>query len=180
MIWATVSSQSCFRWLYRASPSSATKNVINLISVLTIWWCSYVESSLVLWEEGVCYDQCILLVKLLAFALLHFVLQGQICLLLHVSHDFLLLHSSPLWRKGYLLWVLVLKGLIGLHRTVQLQLLQHYWLGHRLRLLWYWMICLGNEQRSFCRFWDWSNTFWTLLLPMMATLFLLRDSCPQE
>ena len=29
-------------------------------------------------------------------------------------------------------WVLVLKGLVGLHRTIQLQLLQHYWLGHRL------------------------------------------------
>ena len=27
-------------------------------------------------EEGVCYDQCILFVKLLAFALLHFVFQG--------------------------------------------------------------------------------------------------------
>ena len=25
--------------------------------------------------------------------------------------------------------MLVLKGLTGLHRTVQLQLLQHYWLG---------------------------------------------------
>ena len=29
----------------------------------------------------------------------------------------------------------VLKGLVGLHRTVQLQLLQHYWSGHRLGLL---------------------------------------------
>ena len=29
----------------------------------------------------------------------------------------------------------VLKGLVGLHRTIQLQLLQHYWLGHRLGLL---------------------------------------------
>ena len=28
--------------------------------------------------------------------------------------------------------MLVLKGLVGLHRTVQLQLLQCYWLGHRL------------------------------------------------
>ena len=28
--------------------------------------------------------------------------------------------------------VLVLKDLVGLHRTIQLQLLQHYWLGHRL------------------------------------------------
>ena len=32
---------------------------------------------------------------LLAFALLHFVLQGQICLLLQVSLDFLFLHSNP-------------------------------------------------------------------------------------
>ena len=33
---------------------------------------------------------------LLAFALLHFILQGQICLLLQVFLDILLLHSSPL------------------------------------------------------------------------------------
>ena len=39
MIWAAVSSRSCFCWLYRASPSLAAKNIINLISVLTIWWC---------------------------------------------------------------------------------------------------------------------------------------------
>ena len=30
--------------------------------------------------------------------------------------------------------MLVLKGLLGLHRTIQLQLLQCYWLGHRLGL----------------------------------------------
>ena len=36
MIWATVSSQSSFCWLYRASPSLAAKNIINLISV---WKC---------------------------------------------------------------------------------------------------------------------------------------------
>ena len=28
--------------------------------------------------------------------------------------------------------MLILKDLVGLHRTVQLQLLQRYWLGHRL------------------------------------------------
>ena len=44
MIWATVSSWSCFCWPYRASPSLAAKNIINLISVLTIWWCLCVES----------------------------------------------------------------------------------------------------------------------------------------
>ena len=59
MIWSTVISQSCFCWLYRASLSVAAKNIINLILVLTIWWCPCVESSLVLLEEGVCYDQCV-------------------------------------------------------------------------------------------------------------------------
>ena len=47
MIWATINSMSCFCWLFRASPSLATKNIINLILVLTIWWCTCVESSLV-------------------------------------------------------------------------------------------------------------------------------------
>ena len=83
----------------------------------------------------------------LAFALLHFVLQGQIFLLLQVSLDFLLMHSSLLWWEGHLFGVLVLEGLVGLHRIIQLQLLQHYWFGHGLGLLWYWMICLENEQR---------------------------------
>ena len=91
---------------------------------------------------------------LLAFALLHSVLQGQICLLLQVFLDFLLLHYSLLQWKGHIFWVLVLKGLVGLHRTVQLQLLQCYWLGPRFELLWYWMVCLGNWQRLFCCFWD--------------------------
>ena len=61
---------------------------------------------------------------LLLFALLHSVFQGQICLLLQVFLDFLLLHSRPLQWKEHLFWVLVLKGLVGLHRTIQLQLLQ--------------------------------------------------------
>ena len=107
-----------------------------------------------------------------------FVFQGQTCLLVQVSLDFLLLHSNPLWWKGHLLWVLVLEGLVGVHRTIQLQLLQCYLSGHRLGLLWYWMVCLGNEQRSLCRFWDCIQVLhFRLLLTMMATPFLLRDSC---
>ena len=81
----------------RASPSSAAKNIINLVLVLTIWWCPCVESSLLLLEEGVFLWPVGSLGKtLLAFALLQTVLQGQICLLLQVFLDFLLLHSSPL------------------------------------------------------------------------------------
>ena len=75
---------------------------------------------------------------LLAFTLLHFVLQGQICRLLQVSLESYFFHSSPLWWKGHLFLMLVLKGLVGL-RTIRLQLLRYYWLGHRLGLLWYWL-----------------------------------------
>ena len=60
---------------------------------------------------------------LLAFALLHFVLQGQTCLLLQVSLDYLLVHSSP--HDIFFLMVLVLESLVDLHRTIKLQLLQH-------------------------------------------------------
>ena len=42
----------CFCWLYRASPSLAAKNIIDLISVLTIWWCPCVQLSFVWLEEG--------------------------------------------------------------------------------------------------------------------------------
>ena len=61
--------------------------------------------------------------------------------------------QSPIMKRTSF-WMLVLKHLVGLHRTVQLQLLQRYWLGHRLGLPWYWMVYLGNEHRSFCHFWD--------------------------
>ena len=32
--------------------------------MMTIWWCTCVESSILLLEEGVCYDHCFLLKKL--------------------------------------------------------------------------------------------------------------------
>ena len=151
MIWATVSSQSCFCWLYRASPSLVVKNVINLISVLTIWWCPCVESSLVLLEESVCYDQCFLLAKLCpaSFSTPRPNLPVTAAMSWLPTFAFL---SSLIKKTSF--WRVVLKGLVGLHRTIQLQLLQHYWLGHRLGLPGYWMGCLGNEQRSFCCFWD--------------------------
>ena len=89
---------------------------------------------------------------LLAFDLIHFVLQGQICLLLQVSLDFVHLHLSPLYWKGHLFWVLVLECLVGLHRTVRLQLLRHQWLGHWLGLLWCWMVYLEPSWDHFVIF----------------------------
>ena len=153
MIWATVSSWSCFCWLYRASPSLAAKT----ISVWLGCWPSgdvrvysllfFVGRGCLLWP--VCSPGR----TLLTFALLHSVLQGQICLLLQAFLDFLLLHSIPP-KKGHLFWVLVIERRVDLHWTIQFQFLQHYWLGYRLELLWYWMVCLGNKQRSFFCFWD--------------------------
>ena len=154
MIWATVSPQSCFCWLYRAS-SLAAKNIINLILVLTIWWCPCVESSVVLLEEGVCYDHWVLLAKhcqpLNCFVLYSKVTFGCYSRYLLTSYFCI---PVPYKEKDIFWGVLALEGLIGLLRTIQLQLLQHYWSGHRLGLPWYWMVCLGNEQRSFCHFWD--------------------------
>ena len=144
MIWATVSSRSCFCWLYRASPSLPAKNIINLISVLTIWWCPCVVFSCVVGRGCLLWPVHSLGKTLLAFALLHSILQDQIFLLLQVFLDFLLLRSSPLLWKGHLFWVLVLDGPVGLHRTIQLHPLQYYWSGHRLGLPWYWMIKPDN------------------------------------
>ena len=145
MIWATVSSQSCFCWLYRASPSLTAKDIINLISVLTFWWCPCVESSVVFLEEDVCYDQCVLLVKTLISLCLpsfctprpNFPVTPGISWLPTFSFQF------PRMKRCLFL-VLVLEDLVSLHRTVQLQLLQHYWSVHSLGLLWYWMVCLEN------------------------------------
>ena len=77
-IWATLSSRSCFCWLYSASPSLAAKNIINLISVLTTGQCPYVESSLAIVGRGSLLWPVHSLGKtLLAFALIHFVCQAK-------------------------------------------------------------------------------------------------------
>ena len=122
---------------------------------------------------------CSLGKTLLAFALLHSVLQGQIPVTPGVSWLCTFALQSPIMKRTSFLCV-TSKGLEGFHRTIQLQLLQHYWLGHMLWLLWYWMVCLVNEQRSFCCFWDCIQVLhFRLLLTMRAVPFLLRDSCPQ-
>ena len=43
--------------------------------------------------------------------------------------------------------MLALKNLVGLHRTIQLQLLQHYWSGHRLGYI-KWFALETNRDRS--------------------------------
>ena len=69
---------------------------------------------------------------MLAFALLHFVPQSQICLLLQVflTSYFCIPIASD--ENDIFFLVLILEGLVGLHRTGQLQFLWHQWLGRRL------------------------------------------------
>ena len=85
MIWAMVSSRSCFCCLYIVSPSLATKNAINLILILTIRWCPCVKSSLVLLKKSIWYDYCILCRIQLAFALFHSVLQIHLLLQVYIE-----------------------------------------------------------------------------------------------
>ena len=149
IIWTTVSSQSCFCWLYRASPSLAAKNIINLISVLAVWWCPCIESSLVLLEEVEFSWQNS--ISLCAASFL--TPRPNLPVTPVVSWLPTFAFQSPIMKRTSFFFMLVLKGLVGLHWTAQLRLLQCYWLGHRLGLLRYWMVCPGNEQRSFCPFW---------------------------
>ena len=130
------------------------KNIINLISVLTIWWCPCVECSLVLLEEGVCYDQCVLL------AILYCLCPASFCtprpnlpVTPGISKLPAFAFQSPIMKRTSLLGLSSGRSCRS-HSTVQLQLLQYYWSAHRLGLLWYWMVCLGNVQRSFCHCWD--------------------------
>ena len=167
MIWATFCSRSCFCWLYRASPSLAAKNII-------IWFQC--------WPSGDVHMQSPLLCRRKrVFAIISaFSWQNSISLCpvsFCIPRPNLPVTPGVSWlptlafqcpiMKGHLFWVLVLKGLVGLHKTIQLQLLEHYWSGQRLRLLWYWMVCLGNEQRSFCHFWDCIEVlhFWLFCWP---------------
>ena len=99
MIWATVSSRSCFCWLNRASPSSAAKNIFNLISVLNIWWCPCVELLLYCWKKVFAMISVFSWQNSVSFTLLHCVLQGQTCLLLQLSLDFLLCIPVPYSEK---------------------------------------------------------------------------------
>ena len=71
-------------------PFMAAENIINLISVLPIWWCPCIELPRVVGKECLWWPACSLDKTLLFFALLHFELQGQTYLLFILSLDSLL------------------------------------------------------------------------------------------
>ena len=65
--------------------------------------------------------------NLLAFALLHFILQVQTCLLFWISLDFLLCVPIPYDENDIFFLELVLEGIVDLHRIGHHQLLWHGW-----------------------------------------------------
>ena len=148
IIWATVSSWSYFWWLYRASPSLVAKNIINLILVLTICWCPCEESyTLCCWKRVFAMTSAFSWQNSISFCHVSFCTpRPNLPVTPGISWLPTFAFQSPIMKRTSF-------GGVS-PSTIQLQLLQHYWSGHRLGLLWYWMGCLGNEQRSFCHFWD--------------------------
>ena len=114
--------------------------------MLTIWWCPCIESSLVLLEEGVCYDHAFSWQNSISLCPVSFCIpRPNLPVTPGVSWLPTFAFQSPIMKRISFGGV-SFKGLVGLHRTVLLQLLQCYSLGNRLGLLSYWMVCLGNKQ----------------------------------
>ena len=75
--------------------------------------------------------------------------------------------------------MLVLEGLLGLQRTGQVNFDTSGW-GIDLDYCGIeWFALETNRDHSVILRLHPSTAFWTLLLTMMATSFLLRESCPQ-
>ena len=75
--------------------------------------------------------------------------------------------------------MLVLKGLVGLHRTILLQLLESYWSGHRLGYCnSEWFALEMNRNRSVI--FETASKYCILdsFETSMTTPFLLRDALP--
>ena len=157
MIWAIISSRSCICWLYRASPSSTAKNIINLISVLTIWWCPCTESSLTLLEEGVSYDQFILLAKLFT---LYFkpklAFTPDISLLPTFAFQF------PMTKKTYLFGVSS-KMSCRSSKNHSTSASSGLVAGHRPRWLGHWMVYHPSTHQN-----AWQSTHWNELQEMSS------------
>ena len=139
MIWATVSSWSCFCWLYRASPSLTAKNIINLITVVTICWCPCVESSLrgaFSWQNSVSLCPASFCTQWINLPV-----TSGISWLPTFAFNF------PVMKRTSL-GVLALEGLVSLPKTTQFSFFGISGWGIDLDYCDFELFCLGNEQGS--------------------------------
>ena len=146
MIWATVSSRSCFCWLYRVSPCLASRNIRNLISVSTIWQCPGVASSLALLKKGVCYDHCVHLPKV-CLPTPCFILYSKVKFPCYSRYLLTSYFCVPITfeEKEFFLLLFALESVSGLHRF-PVPLTNFHFFGIRFQLLWCWMVCLGKNR----------------------------------
>ena len=114
------------KWLSqgRTSSPSYTSPVFSSLKFLliSILWCSLGKT-------------------LLAFALLFFTPRSNLPITPGISWLPTFAFQSPIMKRTSFFGV-SFKIFVGLHRTIQLQLLQRYLSGHRLGSPWYWMVSM--------------------------------------
>ena len=137
-------------------------------------------SSLVLLNESVCYDQCVLLAKLRVLPC--FILCSKAKFVCYSRYFLTSYFCIPIpYNEKDIFWgVLALEGLVGLPRTIQLQFLQHYWSGHRLGLPCIEWFALETN-RNYSVIFDITSKYCVLdsFFDYDGYPFLLRDSCQQ-
>ena len=112
-------------WTDRASPSLAAKNIINMISVSTIWWYPCVESSLCCWKRVSSMTSVFSWKNFVSLCPASFCIpRTNLPVTPGISWLPTFAFQPPIMKRTSFL-VLVLKGLVGLHRFVQLQLLSN-------------------------------------------------------
>ena len=124
MIWATVRSPSCFCWLYRASPSLAAKNIINLIigvdhlvmSTCRVFSCCwkrvFAKTSAFSWQSSISLCPASFCTP-----------RPNLPITPGVSWLPTFAFQSPIMKSSSF-WGVSSRRFVGLHRTIQLQLLQ--------------------------------------------------------
>ena len=86
----------------------------------------------------------------------------------------------PYNEKDIYFFIFILEGLVGFHRTIQLQLLQGYWLGIDLDYRDIeWFALEMNRDHSIVFETTTKYCISDCFVDYDATPFLLRDSCPQ-
>ena len=128
-------------------------------------------------EKGGCNNQCILLAKLISFCPASFCTpRPNLPITPGVSRLPTFAFQSPIMKKTSF-WVLVLNGIIGLHRSIQLQLFSVTGQGIDLdyRDIEWFTLEMNRIILSFLRLHP-STAFRTLLLPMMAH----HHRCPRK
>ena len=121
--WVWVSSRS---WWWTGKPGvlqSMGSQMVGHDWMTELNWC--LQPSLVLLEEGICYGQGVLLVKLCQFLPCFFLYRPNLPVTPGISWLLTFAFQIRMMKRTSFFLVLDLEGVVGLHRTIQLQLFWH-------------------------------------------------------